>query len=175
MRLERAALHQQSVKPPREWSIEAGLFYCARLPCELLEPCVPLVTRVVGDKADRLRESIREHGLANPLITLSELPEPNFDDWREFRFRFLFSCRAPVKLVVGHNRYHAIKALGWSHVPVLHCGPLPREAPRGRRWKRLKTLDAAQALFKDGKLGCAPYSLTMVEFTPPLKAMPKGF
>ena len=155
------------------WNPAEGIWHCAALPAEYLEPCVPLVTRVVAEKADRLRESIRQHGLANPLITVSALPEPNFDDWREYRFRFLFECRAPIKIVVGHNRYHAIKALGWQTVPVIHCGPLPANAAR-EAWQPVPVEDV-QSYFQDGQVGFAPYSLTMDEFTPPLRGMPVGY
>jgi hypothetical protein len=172
-RLERAARHRVAVKPSREWDPIEGLWYCPALPCAYLEPCVPLVTRVVAEKAERLRESIRLHGLANPLITVSVLPSPNFEDWREFRFRFLFECAAPVKIVVGHNRYHAIKALGWDSVPVIHCGPLPGVVQQ-LDWS-LVEFDDVQSYFKDGRVGIAPFSLTMVEFTPPLKGVPAGF
>lgn len=174
-RLERAARHRQPVLPPREFNPADGVWYHPALPCRYLEPAVPLVTRVVGDKSTRLRESIRQHGLANPLITVSILPEPNFADWREFRYRFLFRCQAPVKIVVGHNRYYAIKALGWEDVPVIHCGPLPGVVEH-LHWQPVAPIQrVVQNYFKDGVVGLAPFSLTMVEYTPPIKGVPAGF
>jgi hypothetical protein len=154
--------------------VEQGLAYCAKLPVTFLEPICERVSRVQGDRFDQLVASLRDHGLANPLITVSELPAQNLDDWREFRYRFLYTIGAPVKVVVGHNRYAAIQTLGWSHVPVLHCGPIPKEA-KGVRWRKLKTLEEAQARFRDGIVGYGPYSLVMEQFTPPLKAMPPGY
>ena len=163
-------------KPRRTFHVEQGLAYCAKLPVALLEPICERISRVQGEKFDRLVASLREHGLANPLITVSELPEQNLDDWREYRYRFLYTIRAPLKLVVGHNRYAAIQTLGWSHVPVLHCGPIPRIArAKGRRWVTLDGLAEAQELFRDGELGLGPYSLVMDHFTPPLKGMPPGY
>lgn len=172
-RLERAARHREAAPPAREWDPAEGLWYHPALPCTYLEPAVPLVTRVVGDKSTRLRESIRLHGLANPLITVSVLPSPDFRDWRQFRYRFLFRCQAPIKIVVGHNRYYACKALGWDAVPVIHCGPLPGVAEH-LEWSRVE-FEHVQSFFKDGRVGLAPFSLTMVEYTPPLKGVPAGF
>lgn len=157
------------------WDPAAGLSYCAKLPRELLEPICERVSRVQGEKFERLVASIREHGLANPLLTVSVLPQQNLNDWREWRYRFLYTIAAPIKVVVGHNRYAAISALGWTHVPVLHCGPIPEAARAPRRWRKLKDVAAAQKLCRDGELGLGPYSLVMEQFTPPLKAMPEGF
>lgn len=126
-----------------------------------------------GEKFERLVRSVERHGLANPLITVSELPEPNLEDWREWRYRFLYTIEAPIKVVVGHNRYAACMALGWPDVPVLHCGALPQGA-RGELWEAVD-LPGAQAYIRDGTLGLGPYSLVMEHFTPPLKAMPVGF
>lgn len=140
-----------------------------------LEPICERVSRVQGEKFDQLVASINARGLANPLITVSELPAPNFDDWREYRFRFLYTIGAPVKIVVGHNRYAALQTLGWTHVSVIHCGPIPEAARTGCGWRKLKGIDAAQKLCRDGRLGLGPYSLVMDHFTPPLKAMPEGF
>lgn len=127
-----------------------------------------------GDKFERLVESIRKHGLANPLITVSVLPVPDFDDWKQYRYRFLYTIGAPIKIVVGHNRYAAIQSLGWMHVPVIHCGPIPAEA-KSAPWRKLKGIEWAQALIRDGQLGVGPFSLVMDQFTPPLKAMPAGY
>jgi ParB-like nuclease domain len=160
--------------PPRTFHVEQGLAFCVKLPVTLLEPICERISRVQGDKFDRLVASLKAHGLANPLITVSELPAQNLDDWREFRYRFLYTIQAPIKLVVGHNRYAAIQTLGWSHVPVVHCGPIPKEAKK-LRWKKLKSLEEAQARFRDGVVGYGPYSLVMEQFTPPLKAMPPGY
>lgn len=165
----RRAAQAVEQRPTREFS--GDVWYHARLPVSLLEPHVPRVSRVVGEKFERLKASIAAHGLANPLITVSELPSPNFDDWREFRFRFLFECKAPIKVVVGHNRHEAIRELEWTHVPVLHCGPIPAEARR-LKWKAVSD---PQSYIRDGRVGLGPFSLTMVEFTPPLKGVPAGF
>jgi len=170
-RRERAAV---AVKPPRVWDPKAGLWYCEVLPREYLEPICPRISRVQGEKFERLKASIAKHGLANPLITVSELPEQNLEDWREWRYRFLYTIPAPIKVVVGHNRYAACMALGWPDVPVLHCGPIPKAA-QGERWRKVRGLKAAQKLCRDGELGVGPYSLVMDHFTPPLKAMPAGF
>lgn len=172
--LARRARAQIVEKPPRVFAPKQGLWYCAELPREHLEPICERVSRVQGEKFERLVASIREHGLANPLITVSELPEQNLNDWREWRYRFLYTIAAPIKLVVGHNRYAAIVALGWTHVPVMHCGPIPAAA-KACRWRKLRGLAAAQKLCRDGKLGIGPYSLVMDDFTPPLKGMPSGF
>lgn len=161
-------------KPPRVWEPGSGIWYCAALPCEYLEPICERISRVQGELFDKLVASIRQHGLANPLITVSELPAQNLNDWREWRYRFLYTIPAPIKVVVGHNRYAACVALGWAHVPVIHCGPIP-EAAQGERWCKLESIDEAQEIIRDGKLGLGPYSLVMDHFTPPLKAMPAGF
>lgn len=173
-RLERAARRRQATPPPRVWDPAAGLHYCAALPVELLEPICERVSRVQGEAFERLCVSIHVHGLANPLITVSELPTPNFDEWQQYRYRFLYTIGAPIKVVVGHNRYAAIKTLGWPHVPVLHCGPIPQVA-RACRWRKLRSVKAAQKLIRDGELGLGPFSLVMAQFTPPLKAVPAGF
>ena len=159
------------------FSPKQGLWYCAALPVEFLEPICERVSRVQGEKFERLVASIREHGLANPLITVSELPEQNLNDWREWRYRFLYTIGAPIKIVVGHNRYAAIQALGWGTVPVIHCGPVPEVTKHHAHgpWRKLRGIAAAQKLCRDGELGLGPYSLVMDQFTPPLKAMPAGF
>jgi hypothetical protein len=138
-----------------------------------LEPICERVSRVQGDSFERLKRSIAAHGLANPLITVSELPEPDLSDWREWRYRFLYTIAAPIKVVVGHNRYAACSALGWSHVPVLHCGPIPKAA-YGEDWIEVDGIEEAQRLCRDGRLGVGPYSLVMDHFTPPLKGVPSG-
>lgn len=160
-------------KPPRVWPVEAGIFYNPALPVRYLEPICERVSRVQGDKFERLVASIKAHGLANPLITVSELPEQNLEDWREWRYRFLYTIPAPIKVVVGHNRYAACQSLGWPDVPVLHCGAIPKEA-QGELWERVD-LAEAQAYVRDGRLGVGPYSLVMDEFTPPLKGVPPGY
>lgn len=174
-RLERAARNRKPPAPPRVWDPARGIRYCAALPVELLEPICERVSRVQGESFERLCASIAAHGLANPLITVSELPgDANFDDWQQYRYRFLWTIGAPIKIVVGHNRYAAIKTLGWTHVPVLHCGPLP-EAAQACRWRKLRSVAAAQKLLRDGELGLGPFSLVMAHFTPPLKAVPAGY
>ena len=172
--LARRARTAQALKPSRIWDVSAGISYCAALPIQYLEPICVRVSRVQGDKFERLMASIEKHGLANPLITVSQLPVQNLDDWREWRYRFLYTIAAPIKVVVGHNRYAACISLGWTHVPVLHCGAIPAAA-QGERWRKYKTLAGAQRVIKDGKLGLGPYSLVLDEFTPPLKAVPVGF
>lgn len=127
-----------------------------------------------GEAFHRLMASIDKHGLANPLITVSDLPPLEASDWRQWRYRFLYTIAAPCKLVVGHNRYAAILALGWTHVPIIHCGPLP-EIAAGESWQKLNGIPAAQRLCRDGTLGLGPFSLVMDTYTPPLKAVPAGF
>lgn len=162
------------LKERRVWNPSAGLSYCPLLPTLYLEPICERVSRVQGDSFERLKRSIAVHGLANPLITVTELPEPEISDWREWRYRFLYTIAAPIKLVVGHNRYAACLALGWTHVPVLHCGPIAYPAAR-EAWQRVDGIEDAQRLCRDGRLGVGPYSLVMDQFTPPLKGVPVGF
>lgn len=162
------------VKAKRVWNPAAGIAYCAELDVEHLEPICERVSRVQGASFERLKRSIATHGLANPLITVSELPEPDLSNWQEWRHRFLYTIGAPIKIVVGHNRYAACLALGWTHVPVLHCGPIPKVAAR-QAWLDVDGIEAAQRLCRDGRLGVGPYSLVMDHFTPPLKGVPKGF
>lgn len=174
-RLRRRERALQALPPPRVFDPASGIHYCEALPVQYLEPICERISRVQGDKFERLKASIAAHGLANPLITVSELPPQNLDDWREWRYRFLYTIGAPIKLVVGHNRYAACMALGWPDVPVLHCGPIP-QAATGERWRPYKTVAGAQKhLIRDGRLGLGPYSLVMDEFTPPLKGVPAGF
>lgn len=139
-----------------------------------LEPICERISRVQGDSFNRLVLSIEAHGLANPLLTVSELPTPNQSDWREWRYRFLYTIAAPIKVAVGHNRYAACLALGWTHVPVLHSGPIP-ELALGEAWQHVEGIEAAQRLCRDGRIGLGPYSLVMDHFTPPLKGVPVGF
>ena len=169
----RAAERPQKVE--KVFDPATGLAYCERLPVRFLEPICPRVSRVMGDKFDRLVASIRDHGLANPLLTVSWLPEPDLDQWQEFRLRFLFKdYQAPIKIVVGHNRYAAIQQLGWDRVPVLHSGPIPKEARR-QKWTKLGSCEDAQSYLRDGTLGLGPYSVVMESFTPPLVGVPPGF
>lgn len=160
--------------PPKTFDPKAGLWYHSRVPVRYFEPNCERISRVQGEKFEALVESIREHGLANPLLTVSVLPQQNLEDWREWRLRWLYSIAAPLKIVVGHNRYAAIRALGWTHVPVLHSGPVAPATAR-LKWHRLSGLGAAQSLLRDGTLGLGPYSLEMAGFTPPLRGMPEGF
>lgn len=173
--LRRRARAAVELAERRVWNPAAGLHFCAELPTRYLEPICDRVSRVQGESFDRLVRSIAAHGLANPIITVTELPgEPNHADWREWRYRFLYTIAAPIKIVVGHNRYAACLALGRTHVPVLHCGPIAYPAA-DEAWQSVDGIEAAQLLCRDGKLGCGPYSLVMDQFTPPLKGVPKGF
>jgi hypothetical protein len=92
-----------------------------------------------------LAANIKKQGLINPLIVLNH-PRPK--------------C-APNWLMVGTNRFWAVKSLGWTHAPAIVTGPEP-EYP-----STPVTPAEVPSYFRDGRPYLSAYGIALTGTVPP--------
>jgi hypothetical protein len=114
------------------------VFYCPDFPLDLIRHD----QSPKGCRADyrlALAEDIRRRGLYNPLIVLNHPRAKCPDLW----------------LMVGQNRYWALRHLGWVTAPVVITGSSPVPA------RELETWDDLRQCFRDGEPYRSPYGIAL--------------
>jgi hypothetical protein len=114
------------------------VFYCPEMPLDAIN----------HDQSDKgWRQGFREalaadiaaRGLVNPLIVLNH-PRPKCAD---------------MWLMVGQNRYWALRHLGWSTAPAIVTGSCPFPARELTTWAEIV------AQFRDGEPYLSPYGIAL--------------